>query len=260
MDKNTEQKKIQPIVVMLSYARSGGTMLNRCMSSIPNVLVLSEVNIEALCPNSCSTIKEQAQKWYGLKLKSDGFVENINEIYKYCLSQKKTLVIRDWSFGSFVPSRYNNLNPSKSLSTLEVISKSFPVIAFAFVRDPVDVWLSLKDSPRTFYDKNLEYLYKFTKSLIKEKIKIFKYEDFCNNPVQEMKKICSYVKIDYSNLFLNYENFKNVTGDIDLPNSSRGIKQKKIGLLPRRESFNLFFDEIYKNTKASKISKILDYK
>ena len=259
MQKIVKNKNSKPIVIMLSYARSGGTLLNRCISSLPNTLVLSEINIEALCPNSCSTIKDQAKRWYGLELKSEGFIENINEIYVYCISKNLTLVIRDWTFGSFVPSRYNKFKPSKSLATLDAISKSFSIISFAFVRNSIDIWLSLNASSRTFYDKNLEFLYEFTKSLMNKKIRIFKYEDFCNNPVQEMKTICGYIGINYSDLFLNYADFKNVTGDIDLPDHSRGIKRGKIGLLPRRESFDLFFNEINSKTKANEINQILKY-
>ena len=244
---------------MLSYARSGGTLLNRCICSLTNTLVLSEINIEALCPNSCSTIKEQAKKWYGIELRSDGFMENIAEIYEHSLSKKLTLVVRDWTFGSFVPSRYNNSQPSKSLATLDAIAESFPVVSFAFVRNAVDIWLSLKASPRTFYDKNLEYLYEFMKSLINKNIKIFKYENFCQNPIQEMKKICDYTGINYNDRFLNYADYKNVTGDTDLSDYSRGIKQGIIGLLSRRETFEFYVDEINSNTKANEINRLLNY-
>jgi hypothetical protein len=157
-----------------------------------------------------------------------------------------------------VPSYYNNFQPSKSLATLDAISESFPVVSFAFVRNAVDIWLSLKASLRTFYDKNLEYLCEFTKSLINKNIKIFKYEDFCQNPVQEMKKICDYTRINYSDLFLNYANYKNVTGDTDLPDHSRGIKQEKIGLPFRRETYELYTDEINLNTKANEINRLLN--
>ncbi|QQS61471.1 MAG: hypothetical protein IPN70_00855 [Candidatus Moraniibacteriota bacterium] len=252
-------KYSKPIVVMMAYARSGGTLLNRCIASIPNTFVLSEVSIEALCPSSCSTIKEQSKEWYGLELKSEGFIENITEIYEYCISKNLTLVVRDWTFGSFVPSRYNNFKPSKSLATLDALFKFFPVIPIAFVRNAIDVWLSLNASPRTFYDKNLDFLYELTTSLVGKEVMIFKYENFCNNPIQEMKKICGHIGINYSDLFLNYADFKNVTGDIDLPGHSRGIERGEIGLLPRRESFTLFLDEINSKTKANKINQILKY-
>lgn len=249
----------KPIVVMLSYARSGGTLLNRCIASLPNTFVLSEINVEALCPSSCNTIKEQAKKWYSLELKSEGFIENINEVYEYCISKNLTLIIRDWVFGSFVPFRHNNFKPSKSLATLDAISKLFPVVSFALVRNSVDVWLSFNDSPRTFYDKNLEFLHEFTKSIIDKKIRIFKYENFCTNPIQEMKKICDHIGVKYSGLFLNYADFKNVTGDTDLPSHSRGIEQGKIGLLSRRESFKFLSDEINLKTRARDINQILKY-
>lgn len=260
MQKILINKNSKPIVVMLSYARSGGTLLNRCISSLPNSLVLSEINIEALCPNSCSTIKDQAKKWYGLELKSEGFIENINEIYEYCISKNLTLVIRDWTFGSFVPSRYNNFKPSKSLATLDAISESFPVISFAFVRNSIDIWLSLNASPRTFYDKNLEYLYNFISVLIDRKIKIFRYEDFCLDPEQEMKSICHYVGLGYDDQFMNYSNCFNVTGDIDLPKHSRGIKQGKICLPLRRKVSVDILNKINFDTKAKEINKLLDYK
>ena len=81
MQGNLKDEGSKPIIVMLAYARSGGTLLNRCISSLPGTLVLSEINVEAFCPSSCNTIKEQAKKWYDIELKSDGFIENISEIH-----------------------------------------------------------------------------------------------------------------------------------------------------------------------------------
>lgn len=245
---------------MLSYARSGGTLLNRCLAILPNVVMLSEINAEAICPSSCGTIKDQMSKWYNLDLKSDGFIENINEIYEYCVTQELSLIIRDWTFGSFVPSRYNSFKPSKSFATLDLIVKKFPVRFFAFVRNPIDVWLSFEASPRTFYDKNLDFFYEFAQNLINRKVKFFKYEDFCLNPVREMKRICAYIDVDYSDIFLNYMDFKNVTGDTDSLNCSRGVEQGFIKLLPRRKSFQFFTDEINSKTKANKINELLGYK
>lgn len=244
---------------MLAYARSGGTLLNRCIASMPDIIMLSEVNIEALCPSSCNTIKEQVSKWYNIELKSEGFIENIKELYDYCLKNKKTLVIRDWTFGSFVPSRYNNFKPSNTLATLDVISEHFPVKSFALVRNSIDIWLSLKASPRTFYDKNLEYLYEFTNSLISHKIKFFYYEYLCKNPVEAMISICNYSGLKYSEKFKDFSNYLNVTGDTDLPEHSRGVQKGDIGLISRRETYANFFDEINNNTKALEINKILGY-
>jgi hypothetical protein len=75
-----------------------------------------------------------------------------------------------------------------------------------------------------------------------------------------MRAICNYTGIDYSDRFLDYALCKNVTGDIDLPNHSRGIKQGKIGSLSRRKSYDIFANEIKNNTKSLEINHLLDYK
>lgn len=247
------------IIIMLAYARSGGTLLNRCMASMPDTIMLSEVNVEALCPSSCNTIRGQVKEWYGINLKSEGFRENIQELYKYCLEKDKALIIRDWTFGSFVPSRYNNYNPSKEFATLDFVSNYFPVKSFAFVRDAIDIWLSLNASPRTFYDKDLIYLYEFVKKIFDRKIKIFKYEDFCKNPKKNMHSICDYVEIDYNEQFMNFFSYYKVTGDTDLPDSSRGLVENKINLLSRRAMSDVLFEEIKTKTKALEINKLLNY-
>jgi hypothetical protein len=248
----------KPIIIMLSYARSGGTLLNRCIASMPGVIMLSEINVEVLCPSSCNTIKDQVKKWYGIILKSEGFVENIKELYNHCLQTGQILVIRDWTFGSFVPSRYNNFNPSKSLATFNMVSKYFPVRSFVLVRDSIDIWLSFNASPRTFYDKNLEYLYEFIVSIINCDIKIFYYEDFCKNPVKTMNAICNYTGMKYSSRFKNFSNYFNVTGDIDTPEHSRGAKNSNISLLPRRKISSDLFNKI-NNTRALDINELLGY-
>lgn len=249
----------KPIIVMLSYARSGGTLLNRCIASMPNIIMLSEVNVEALCPSSCNTIKDQVKEWYGIILKSDGFIENIKELYSYCLTTGLILAVRDWTFGSFVPSRYNNFEPSKTLATLNAVSRYFPVKPFALVRDSIDIWLSLNASPRTFYDKNLEYLYEFVTSVIDHKIKIFRYEDFCKDPVEVMHSICDYAGMEYSDQFKSFSNYFKVTGDIDMPGHSRGLKQGSIGLLSRRKVSKDLLIKINSSARARDINKLLGY-
>lgn len=243
---------------MMSYARSGGTLLNRCLAVLPNVVMLSEINAEATCPNSCNTINLQAKKWYDIDIKEEGFIEAIGEIYNYCLLNDKKLIIRDWSFGSFVPSRYNNFEPSKTLYTLSLLSKHFPTKAFAFVRDPVDVWLSMYYSKKTFYDVHLDYLFEFIDELYKSKIKTFRYEDFCSNPEQQMRKICDYCGLEFDKEFVNkYKHNFNVCGDTDLKEPSRGVKQGEIKPLPRRPASADLMKNIDDNTKKNKIINLL---
>ena len=119
---------------MMCYARSGGTLLNRCLSCLPKTLVFSEINPDALCPTKYNTIKLQAKYWYGINTKDRGFESEVGSVYEYCATTDKTLVVRDWSFGSFVPLKYNNFSPSCDLSLLSFARKNFEARPFAFVQ------------------------------------------------------------------------------------------------------------------------------
>ena len=109
--------------------------------------------------------------------------------------------------------------------------KNNKINSFAFVRDAIDVGIS-----RGLFDVNKffeEYLV-YVKELLKRKIKIFKYEDFCEQPDTTMQQICDYLGINYSDSFKNYNTFFSVNGDLQIKGGSRGVKQKKIMLLPRK--------------------------
>ena len=254
-------KKVKPIILMLCYARSGGTLLNRCFSCLPQTTVFSEINPEAICPTKIPTLIDQSKYWYNLDINKSSFIDEIEQIKKFCDENKNHLIIRDWTFGSFVPLKYNLFKPSSTLALSNILEKSKIIKKeFAFVRNAKDVWLSMYASNKPFHDRKLNYLYKFVNTIKKKNIKIFKYEDFCANPTSEMKNICQYLEIPYSPLFLNYNLSSKATGDIDSLSPSRGIKIGRIALLPRRDVPKEIIEEIEKNTRANQINEMLDYK
>lgn len=249
------------VILLLNYARSGGTLLNRCLGSFRDTLVFSEINPEATWLTEKNKISRQAAEWYNLEIAQGTFLEEVRNASRLCSQIKKRLIIRDFSYGSFVPRSYNSYNPSEDLKTLtELQTGQIPVTPFAFVRNAKDVWLSMRDSTKDFHDKNLNGLYKFTEKIIENRIKIFKYEDFCLNPAQEMKKICAYTNLNYTDSFLEdfVTNLK-VTGDINQMETSRGFTQNKILLLKRRQANKEDLLEIKTQTLADQINHLLAY-
>ncbi len=247
---------------MISFARSGATLLNRCLGSLSNVVIMSEVNPlgggwGAKKEKSPTTIKAQAKQWYNIDLKNDDFCESALELAHICQKQNKHLIIRDWPYINFVQHEYNNFNPPNKLLSYEQLKDKCHLIAFAFVRDSIDVWISRGMPPvKEFYKQYSKYI----NEIIKNNIKIFKYEDFCQNPDQEMKKICEYIGIKYSDTYKNYNNFTNVNGDIQNKHKSRGIKQQKITLLPRKEIPFKKIKEINNCQEMKRINSLLGYK
>ncbi len=247
------------INLMICFARSGGTLLNRCLGSLPDVIIMSEVNPlgggwGAEKEKSPTTIKKQAEQWYGISLKNNDFKNSAIELNKICCEQNKHLIIRDWSFVNFTPIEKNDLNPPNEILALKELEDRS--VTFAFIRNSIDVWISRGTPPiEEFYEQYSKYI----DELIKNNIKLFKYEDFCENPDTELKKICTYLNIPYSDAYKHYNDFTNVSGDIQNFEKSRGIKYRKIVPLKRKSIPNKSIVEINKCNKMIEINKSLGY-
>jgi len=223
---------------MLNYARSGGTLLNKCLASLPNVVMLSEVNplgcgSGSNQENPTNSIKSQAKEWYNIDVYSESFKDQINEIYNFCIQNNKTLVIRDWSIVNFHPwDSFNNANPPKNFLLIEELKNDYDLKIFGFVRDAIDVWISRGcKNIDNFFEGYSPFVYAM-KNL---NCPVFKYEKFTENPRQQLKLICDTVGLEYKDVTNDCMYFKNVNGDVQLGNKSRGIEQSKIKPLPRKK-------------------------
>ena len=77
-------------IIMLCYARSGGTLLNKCLGSLSDTIILSEVNPvgsgSGKNKESLNSVYEQAKYWYNIELKNHDFKNAIIELDEYCNS------------------------------------------------------------------------------------------------------------------------------------------------------------------------------
>jgi len=202
------------VVVMIVFARSGGTVLNQCLGSLPDVVIMSEVNPLGggwgeRGTNSLTSVKDQAKYWYQIELKSDGFLDSVLELEQICTDTKRQLILRDWAFSNFMPHSVNNFDPPNKLLTMEALSGKCDLLPFVFIRDAIDVWISRGVPPADeFFKRYLKYVEKVSK------FPVFKYEDFCHHPADLIQRICDYSGITYSESWRNYQYFRTVHGDI----------------------------------------------
>lgn len=254
------------IIVMICFGRSGGTVLNQCLGSLPKVIMLSEVNPlgggSGKKSISLRTVKEQAKYWYDIDISADGFAEGILELQKISANTGNRLVVRDWSFVNFVPNPSNEFDPPRKFLTLEALQGKFEVIPFAFVRDAIDVWISYGSTKliyhkamKEFFDCYLDYI----REILGRGIRIFKYEDFCRNPAEVIQRICEHTGLDYSDSFWNYESFEKVNGDVQIRGGSRGIRQKKIKPLPRKVIRKGMISRLNRCHKMIESNRLLGY-
>ena len=222
-----------PINIFLCFSRSGGTVLNQCLGCLPNVVIMSEVNPLGggwgkEGENSPTTIQAQAKEWYGIELQHSSFAESAIELSEKC----GHLIIRDWSFANFVPNPTNQFNPPGRFLTVDALS-NVPTHIFAFVRNAAEVYLSIEGVLEPF----AYYYRKYAEYLASMQFKIFKYEDFCENPELVLKQICDHCEIPYFPVTDSYSKFITVNGDTQ-NDKSRGILQNKIARLPRKAAPN----------------------
>ncbi len=244
-------------LIVVGYARSGLTILNRYLAGDQRLICLSEVNSRYLCPTLPNDLRVQLKEWYDITLDSNNFTGQVSEILENYTNQNRRLVIRDWSFGSFVPLRYNNLSPSNTLNTIDDIktcSNEFEVVCI--MRNPLDVWLSMNSSKKTFHDKELKYLLNFTKDVVRRKIKILKYEDFVADPENILDKLYGLIDMKRpENLTLSNK----VIGDSNYPESSRGAHLNTAITLPKRPLSKEDHHFLTTQSHINEISNILGY-
>lgn len=218
------------IALMICYARSGGTLLSRCLGSLPDVVLVSEVSPECRGRKDGGkrTIGAQAESWYGVRIDPGDYVGEARDLAAHCEAQGKRLVVRDWTVASFVQMRANGNRPSGRLLAVETLAQVGNVRAFVFVRDAIDIWIS-NGCHRSFFGAYRKYI----DAVLAGGLPVFKYESFCARPDETMREICEVADLEFSPAYRNYCQYGKVTGDTALGSLSRGVKADGITVFPR---------------------------
>jgi hypothetical protein len=220
------------ISLILCYARSGGTLLNRHLVKSDNLVVLSEAHPIHHKKGGVHSLKEQLNRWYGIKIESNNYLDCIIEAKTWCDENDKHLVIRDWSYIDFSKSYLNDNKPIGESANIQLLeSAGLEYNKISFVRDGIDVYLSQNKSIEEFSKEYLGFV-KYLKNL---NCKIFKYEVFVENMDNELASIFNELDIGSFNFLKNDNTLltKNVVGDTSI---SRGNGADKPIALKRRFS------------------------
>jgi hypothetical protein len=212
-------KTSQRLAVLVCYSRSGGTLMNRILGSLENVIVLSEVNPWG----SFKPMLEQAKEWFSLinagemrELEGKGFSEQIRELQKKATEKGSTIIIRDWSAANFMNGLVKNRKPSYRLETLNELSREFLLQPLVLMRDPYSTWESNADNFGQYFDLSPErFFLEYEKYLVSIKdIPRIKLEDFTSFPGEYMRWICKYWNLSFREKCLtDFYHYVSCTGD-----------------------------------------------
>jgi len=263
------------IAVLYSLARSGGTLVSRCLGSIAGNVLLSEVNPRHAFFNPL----EQALQWFNLisfrdiqDLKDTGkydYLSSIRLIHRRCNEQGMHLIIRDWTHVDFTPGPYP-VKPVLRLSQLETLQTEFDVRHIALTRHPLDTYLSL--ARLQDYRGRLgikQYLYGARAyAEAATDIGYMRYEDFCRSPDISLKTICDRLDVNYDPEYRDrFYRYWTITGDSYHPGNTITLTGEPVGertsdvirLPERRPEFYSLLRVLENNSDYLSILETLNY-
>jgi hypothetical protein len=220
----------QPTVrVLLHLARTGGTLISRCLASMNGVAVLSEIHpAGAAIHYPFYDPLEQAMRWYRLiepaereqlgRTTPERFADAIALIRERAEARGLALVIRDWTQLDYLGAPFRRETAARS-ETIAALEDRFTIRAFASVRHPIGQWLSLRRIPGTA-ELTLETFLAGYRRFAEEAVRtgFVRYEDFTAEPETILREIAAALALSYDPGFVDrWPDYRNMTGDTPAP-------------------------------------------
>lgn len=252
--------------ILHHLARTGGTLVSRCLGAMHGVVLLSEVHPFGIRQNNPLA---QAQSWYGLfddaecrELEATGgmsFAEAIARIEQAATRRGATLVVRDWPHLDFTGVPWE-ANPPFRLRTAEALAARFELVQVATVRHPLDSWLSLSAQPimrgRLDLDRYMLGVRRFAETAAA--FGFVRYEDVCAEPGRAIADLCRRLDLAFDPSFVErYAGWTRVTGDTGPVGDTRG--GGAIRDIPRRRVEGALLERLGDHTDYREALRIMGY-
>lgn len=203
-------------------ARSGGTVIAKCIAAMTGVALLSEIHPKGMTEYHPLL---QAVKWYGLvplaearQLAADcpaDFARAMGTVLRHAKARGLRVVVRDWTHLDYTGVPY--MPPSYRLTCHEALSAIAPTRHAATVRHPVAQWLSLMRLPSMATtrmppeDFMVGYL-RFAREAAA--MGFIRFEDFTRNPDAELRSLCAMIGLPFDPGYSRrWSDIRTITGD-----------------------------------------------
>jgi hypothetical protein len=247
------------IRILHNIGGCGGTLLSRCIGVLPDVALFSEMNPGAVKLFPTFDPLYQDKMWLGLLGTEDterfscrdlGITENFCELlrlfYDRASSAGRHLVIRDFNYLDFVGLPFVAV-PSGHLTLYTALPQAVPTTSVAFIRHPVDQWLSLRAHPILQTTLNASAFCDAYDAFLRGigTIPVHKYEDFLESPEVEFQAICRELRLPFEASFMErFHKFDAITGNFARlreqsisPPKRRAISSDEMGQFCSSRSF-----------------------
>ena len=260
--EEARQQADQPIRTIHHFACTGGTMISKCIGSMPNTHLLSEVDPLSELPTGGTGRRfsptDLIYRIGDTRLGTNAdfiievFLRGLSAIYDHCRKVGAHLVIRDHSHSHFCVSE--DYLARKTLK--QILSVRFRTLSILTVRHPLDSYLSLQNnnwvhfSPPTLEEYSRRYCAFLS---VYSDCPRVRYEDFVGSPEQTMRQICNDLALSYAQLFRNVFQVIELSGD-------SGRKGEQINIRPRRGVPSNVAEEVESSATFKKLCAELGYR
>ena len=228
--------EVEPIRTIHHFACTGGTLFAKCIASMPNVQLLSEVEPHShlisvgerqFTPTDLIQLVRASSRGSSSDLETDIFLNGLKVIYKDCSERGLRLVLRDHAHSTHCTKE----EASNSPALHGIVKSQYPILSVVTVRHPLDSFLSLnRNRWRHFEPFTLEeYSRRYLIFLENHRdLPLFKYEDLVSNPEVTISNICNSLNLPFTNEFMHLMGAFRLSGD-------SGRSSPKIGKRSRLE-------------------------
>ena len=254
------------IRVVRHLARTGGTLISKCLAVMHDTVMLSEIHPRGIRQINPLT---QAMQWFGLVTTEEAiamrersrhrpmsFLDVIVEIEERARLRGQSLVIREWSHIDYHGVPF--VEPSYRPEMLDILSQRYRVLETSSVRHPVDEWLSLRKLPimqgKLTVPAYLEGCLRFAEDV--QHKGFVRYEDFTRDPDAHLRHMCAQLELPFDPTYTKrWATYQFMTGDTQ---GSRGGLEE-IRPLTRRPAPEHILAQFTGNPAYERTLQILGY-
>jgi len=229
------------IGVIRNMARSGGTLIGKCIGCMDGVMLLSEIhpgNLQVTNPMM------QAHKWFGLVTQKDlarwkqargpTMLQFVHTCDQRARAGGGSLVLRDWSHLDYLGRPF--VEPGLGFALGEALGGAYEIKQICTTRHPVDQYLSMQSFPGMegmfTVGEHLRGCLAFARYAVEHGF--VRYEDFTGDPDAALMRICDAIGVRFDPGYRDrWHGYTTITGD-NAQTGGRSASEKEIRSLPRK--------------------------
>lgn len=218
-----EDPASEPVRTIHHFACTGGTLISKCVASMPNVQLLSEINPfstihdegnrRRFAPTDLIKLMKQSTRGVDAGLIADLFVESLRVIHRDASRHGYRLVLRDHTHSQYC----TGSQPLDRPDLRRLLSAGFTLRSVLTVRHPIQTYLSVvrEGWHRHFQPSSLDEYCKRHLAFLDDyaDVPVVKYEDLLEQPQEVMGRICRILDLPFSDQFPFLFGGFSITGD-----------------------------------------------